>query len=212
MLNAKRPKNVPSAVSADSGVWHKFRLLYPRRPIQTLALFAKPRRVLEYGKKCRFLRRPHSQPQPVQALQASHNRHACFLFVVLSTMIDVSSFTGASQNGKQLPYSKTRVRVCKIVSLDDLCQTPWLPRVAVTNGNGHPRGTPKVLRTVKSSRSVPAPDATGDGRTTLPYRGAAPQVTIAAPSPSHWLRMLRAPAVFPVSADRPGVLAYHFCL
>ena len=30
------------------GVWHKFRFLSQHRPIQTLALFAKPRRVLEY--------------------------------------------------------------------------------------------------------------------------------------------------------------------
>ena len=81
------------------GVWHKFRFLSQHRPIQTLALFAKPRRVLEYGKNCRFLRRPHSQPQPVQTLRVSHNRRAGFLFATLSVMIVVSSFAGASQNG-----------------------------------------------------------------------------------------------------------------
>ena len=103
------------AAAPRPGVWHTFRLLYPNRPIQTLALFAKPRRVLEYVSAegtgyrigsseasiaCRFLRCPHNQPQPIQALQASHNRHACFLFAILSAMIDVSSFAGASQNAK----------------------------------------------------------------------------------------------------------------
>jgi len=33
-------------------------------------------RVLEYGKNCRFLRRLHSQPQPVQTLRASPGRRS----------------------------------------------------------------------------------------------------------------------------------------
>jgi len=66
----------------------------------------------------------YSQPQPIQALRAPHNRHAGFHFATLSVMIVVNSFAGASQNGNvdasllpmrqpvpsALPYSKTRVR------------------------------------------------------------------------------------------------------
>ena len=115
--NSGKYPHRPGAGIGNGLVWHKFRLLYPHRTIQTLALFAKPRRVLEYV-NCLTFFAMSAQSTPAYPSLTSFAQPPRMFPVRGSVRYDyVSSFAGASQNGKQLPYSKTRVRVCKIMSL-----------------------------------------------------------------------------------------------